>query len=182
MIYAIIILMLSVSLASALTIKGVDFADQVTVSDNRLILNGVGVRETFFSSIYVCGLYLPQTTKDATKAIKSDVCKQIIICFTNKFSQEKIVTGWQDGFFNNSQEKLYKLNQQIETFNAFFAKDLVENDRITLSYTPGEGTTVTINDKTNGTIPGKDFMQALWAIWLGDNPADGDLKEGMLGK
>ncbi|MCK5915774.1 MAG: chalcone isomerase family protein, partial [Deltaproteobacteria bacterium] len=51
-----------------------------------------------------------------------------------------------------------------------------------LSYTPGVGTTVKINDKTKGTISGRDFMSALWAIWLGSNPADGDLKEGMLGK
>jgi len=30
-------------------------------------------------------------------------------------------------------------------------------------------------------IPGEDFNRALLRIWLGDRPADGDLKRGMLG-
>ncbi len=60
--------------------------------------------------------------------------------------------------------------------------DLLENDRITISYIPGQGTTVKINVETKGTIPGSDFMQALWAIWLGANPVDGGMKDGMLGK
>ena len=74
------------------------------------------------------------------------------------------------------------LRERITTFNSFFDKDLIKNDRVTISYVPGLGTSVKINDETKGTIPGSDFMQALWAIWLGANPADNGLKEGMLGK
>ena len=31
-------------------------------------------------------------------------------------------------------------------------------------------------------IPGKDFADAMFAVWLGAKPADAGLKEGMLGK
>jgi hypothetical protein len=41
---------------------------------------------------------------------------------------------------------------------------------------------VEINGRTAGTIPGVDFKRALFAIWLGDKPADRTLKEGMLGE
>ena len=183
LLYALILLMLSAGAASALTIKGVDFADEVTIAEKKLYLNGAGIRKKFFLSIYACGLYLPHPTSDADKAIKSDVCKQVIMHFIHsKVSKEKIVKGWQDGFFNNSQEKMNSLQERITTFNAFFSKDLLKNDRITISYIPEQGTTVKINDETKGTIPGSDFMQALWAIWLGAYPADGGMKEGMLGK
>jgi hypothetical protein len=35
---------------------------------------------------------------------------------------------------------------------------------------------------TKATIRGFEFHQALMKIWLGDNPVDDDLKQGMLGK
>ena len=181
--YALILLLLSAGAAGALTIKGVDFADEVTIAGKKLYLNGAGTRKTFFNTIYACGLYLPHPTSDADTAIKGNVCKQVIIHFIqSKFSKEKIVKGWEDGFFNNSQEKMNTLQERITTFNAFFTSDPAANDRITIRYIPGQGTTVKINDENKGTIPGNDFMQALWAVWLGSNPADSGMKEGMLGK
>ncbi len=181
LLYALIILMFSAGAASALTVKGIDFADQITISEKKLYLNGVGIKKSFFSTLYACGLYLHHPTYDADKAIKNDLYKQIVMHFQSKLSKDKIVEGWNDGFFNNSQEKLYILQERITTFNALF-RDMAANDRITFSYVPKQGTTITINNETKGTIPGSDFMQALWAIWLGDNPADSDMKKGMLGK
>lgn len=180
--YALILLLVSTSAASALTIKGVDFADDVTVSGKKLYLNGAGIKKTFFSSVYAGALYLPHPTGNANKAIKNDLCKQIIIHFITKYNQGKIVEGWDEGFFNNSQEKIYTLQERITTFNTFFSRDMVANDRVTITYIPKQGTTVKINDETKGIIPGSDFMEALWAIWLGVNPMDNDMKEGMLGK
>ena len=36
-------------------------------------------------------------------------------------------------------------------------------------------------EKKKGVIEGYDFKKALFGIWLGDNPADEGLKEGLLG-
>jgi len=47
---------------------------------------------------------------------------------------------------------------------------------------PGSGTRVTINGVVKATIAGEDFNRALLRIWLGDKPADSDLKKGMLGQ
>ena len=182
LLYVLILLLLSTGTANALTIKGVDFADDVTIAGKKLYLNGAGIKKTLFSSIYAAALYLPHPTGDADKAIKNDLCKQVIIHFTKKYSQGKIVEGWNEGFFNNSQEKFYTLQERITSFNAFFSRDMVANDRVTITYIPKQGTTVKINNETKETIPGSDFMEALWAIWLGVNPADSAVKEGMLGK
>ena len=181
LIYALILIIFSAGAASALTVAGIDFADEVTVSEKKLYLNGAGVKKSFFSTLYTCALYLPHPTSDADKAIKNDVCKQIIMHLQSKLSKDKIIEGWNDGFFNNSQEKLYILQERITTFNSFFG-NMPANNRITFSYTPKQGTTIKINGKTKGTIPGNDFMQALWAIWLGNNPMDDKMKQGMLGK
>ncbi|HDS15399.1 MAG TPA: hypothetical protein ENN66_02035 [Proteobacteria bacterium] len=169
--------------AGALTFKGVEFADKIEISGQSLHLNGAGMRKKFFLSIYACGLYLPHPTSDAEKAISTDVAKQVVMHFIHsKVGKDKIVQGWNDGFFNNSQEKISGLQERINSFNAFFDRDLVAGDRIVITYLPERGTSVSINQTEKGSIPGNDFMQALWAIWLGSNPADAGMKDGMLGK
>ncbi|NIA20161.1 MAG: hypothetical protein GWP07_07015 [Xanthomonadaceae bacterium] len=174
---------LLISSSEAASMKGVTLNDTTTLAGQKLQLNGIGLRKKFFLSIYVTGLYLPKKTSSATEAITADVPKEIVMAFVyHKVGKEKIIEGWNEGFFNNSQEKLSELKAGIDQFNGYFTNDLVKGDRIDLFYQPEVGTSVTINNKKLGVIPGKDFMQALWAIWLGDNPADSKLKGQLLGK
>jgi len=46
---------------------------------------------------------------------------------------------------------------------------------------PGKGTVVTAKGTEKGTIEGKDFADALFAVWLGPNPVQEDLKKALLG-
>ena len=61
-----------------------------------------------------------------------------------------------------------------------------DNQRVTKgqvlrpTYIPGKGTTVT-GQGEKALIEGKDFADALFNVWLGQHPVDGDLKKGMLG-
>lgn len=40
---------------------------------------------------------------------------------------------------------------------------------------------VAANGKALGTVPGKDFGDALMRVWLGPKPSDKALKDGLLG-
>jgi hypothetical protein len=55
-------------------------------------------------------------------------------------------------------------------------------ERAVITYLPGVGTRLELNGKDVGVIPGKDFAEALFAVWLGAKPADAGLKAGMLGQ
>jgi len=174
---------LLISSSEAATMKKVTLEDKVSLAGQELLLNGIGVRKKFMLSIYVAGLYLPQKTSSATEAITADVPKKFVMVFVyHKVGKEKIIEGWNEGFFNNSQEKLSALKTRIEQFNGYFTNDLKKGDRFDFTYQPDVGTTVSINNEKLGVVPGKDFMQALWAIWLGDNPADSRMKKNLLGK
>jgi len=70
---------------------------------------------------------------------------------------------------------------QIDQFSGFFTEPLKEGMQVQIDYAPGPGTTVSVGGKTKGTVAGADFMRALFAIWLGDKPVDGSLKDGLLG-
>jgi hypothetical protein len=60
--------------------------------------------------------------------------------------------------------------------------DIVAGQEIVLTYEPGKGTTVEFAGQEKGTVPGAEFMRALWSVWLGPHPPTADLKRGMLGE
>jgi hypothetical protein len=58
--------------------------------------------------------------------------------------------------------------------------DLKKGDVLALTYVPDKGTVVSGGGKET-VIPGKDFADALFTVWLGPDPVDGDLKRKLLG-
>ncbi|HEY8515717.1 MAG TPA: chalcone isomerase family protein [Candidatus Binatia bacterium] len=165
--------------ARAATLQGVTFPDTATVGGKTVKLNGMGVRVAYvFVKVYVAGLYLEQTTRDASVAIDSDQPKRMLLQFLREVSHDEMVDAMKEGFEHTGSPAL---QPQIDQFSGFFTQPLTEGSQVSFDYVPGEGTTVTIGGANKGTIPGADFMKALWGIWLGPEPADASLKEGLLG-
>lgn len=168
--------------ALAVNVEGVNVPDRVTVGDQSLVLNGAGVRKKLWVEVYVGALYLPSKTASAQQAIGMEGPKRIHMFMLYDVSRKKLVSAWEDGFENNSsKDELRALESRMETFYSYW-RDTEEGDQIVLDYVPGEGTTVTFQGVEMGTIQGADFSKALFSIWLGDESADDDLKEGMLGQ
>ena len=165
--------------AAAGTLQGVTFPDTATVGGKTVQLEGMGVRVAFvFVKVYVAGLYLERKTGDAQAAVQTDEAKRMVLQFLREVTHDEMVDAMNEGFAHTASAALAP---QVAQFSAFFTEPLPEGSQTTFDYVPGTGTTVTISGKTRGTIPGADFMQALFGIWLGDKPADADLKAGLLG-
>jgi len=71
------------------------------------------------------------------------------------------------------------LKERLDTFNRIFI-DLRKTDHIDFYFLKNGQTRVTMNGRQVGRVKGLDFQKALLAVWLGDKPADGDLKQAML--
>jgi hypothetical protein len=71
--------------------------------------------------------------------------------------------------------------EDIERFKEFLSDAFEPNDEILLSYGPEKGTILSKNGQVRGGFTGLPFKQALFAIWLGDKPAQNSLKQQMLG-
>jgi chalcone isomerase-like protein len=54
-------------------------------------------------------------------------------------------------------------------------------ETIFIDLLPNGDTRVTINSEARGVVTGAEFQRALLKVWLGDKPADSDLKRAMLG-
>lgn len=179
----VLTLMLSPAMTFAKDVAGVSLPETVTLNAKPpLVLNGAGIRSRFFIKVYVGALYLPARTHDAEAILRSagPVAMHMYILHS-EISKEKLVDAWNDRFDANlSTAEHASLRTRIERFDGLF-RTVHKGDVIRLDYLPGTGTTVSIDDEKRGVIEGEDFMHAWLRIWLGKQPADSDLKQGLLG-
>lgn len=175
-------LLLGIATVDAAEIEGVRFADTVELGGETLAFNGAGLRSKFFIDVYVGGLYLPRATTNAASALSQAGPKRVRLhILYSEIGREKLVGAWNDGFEANlSDAERRTLADEIERFNGLFEGVVAGND-IRLDYLPGEGTAVFINGAKRGVVPGEAFHRAWLRIFIGESPADDDLKRGMLG-
>jgi hypothetical protein len=167
---------------AAMELAGVSLPETIMVSGTALKLNGMGVRKKLFIKVYVGGLYVVTPGHDPAAIISADEPKQMLMHFLySKVEKERLTEAWREGFANNSATSLPALKARLDTFCAFWP-DMASGQRAVITYVPGTGTRLEINGKEAGVIPGKDFAEAMFAVWLGAKPADSGLKAGMLGK
>jgi len=168
----------------AAELSGVFLKDQITAENGEtLLLNGVGLREKFWVDVYVGSLYLVNKTDNVVEILSAPHASRIQMDFVYKeVAKEKLIKAWKKGFNKNQdKEAMTALQDRAEQFYGYFDQNVVAKDQYIFDYIPGKGTTVSKNNKVLGLIPGVDFKNALIEIWIGNFPADKNLKLGMLG-
>ena len=185
MVLSVLFFVMFATSINARQLDDVTLPDSVTVdgTDVVLQLNGMGYRTKFIFKIYVGGLYTESrvNSRDAVQALKGP--KRVVMHMVyDEVERKKLTDGWNNGFEeNNSDKQLEKLQSRLKIFNSYFP-DLKKNDVLLFDYIPATGTRVTINGEVKGVIEGADFYSALLDVWLGEEPADDDLKDAMLGE
>lgn len=175
---ALVIVALSIP-AFAGELKGVSMADRITVDGKPLVLNGMGLRTKMSFKVYVAGLYLEAASKDAGSILASDQIRRVEMVMMRDLEKGRIIEAVETGFEKNNKAKLPSLKARLDQFNAGLT-DLKEGDKLGLTYIPTKGVSVQSGSKSI-SIEGKDFADALFAVWLGKHPVDEKLKSGMLG-
>lgn len=81
---------------------------------------------------------------------------------------------------NLSDAELESIADRVDQINTAY-QTVDEGDSSSLTYQPGIGTTLKINEKPVITIEGKDFAQLYFQIWLGDYPISKPMKAVLIG-
>jgi len=168
---------LSIPLLAA-TLADVTLPDTISVNNQTLVLNGLGLRTKMFVKVYVGGLYLEKKTNDPAVVIQADAPKRVVLQFVYDPSREQMVDSFKEGFEANAPGKF---KAEVEKWLAA-QEAFKKGEQLVATYVPGIGTTLTIKGKDKLTIPGLPFAQAVFSVWFGPKPPTGDLKNGMLGK
>src|SRR5450759_1604786 len=168
----------------ATEVAGVKLADNVHLGSRDLVLNGAGVRTKFFFKIYVAALYLGEKTHVAEAALNQSGEKRIVLHALRELSDEQMLHAFNEVMAaNHTPAEMQALEPQLKELTAIFhaVGTIKEGDVIALDYLPDSGTQINVNGVLKGNIAGAVFNRALFKIWLGDKPAQPDLKQKMLG-
>jgi hypothetical protein len=158
---------------------GVVVPATIQVDGKPLQLMGMGLRKKLWVRVYLASLYLENPTEDAKQVIATDQIKRVQMNMLRDLDRGKIVEAVQQGFERNSGQQLPRLQERLDRFLRAIP-DLRGGQTIVITYFPGRGTSLKAGSGEDVSIAGKDFADALFSVWLGDNPVDGDLKAEML--
>ena len=163
-------------------VGGVKLDDKVAVGGQDLVLNGAGIRSKLMFKVYVGALYLPAKSA-SLDAVLGKAPRRVQLTLLRDLSADDLVGALVEGLENN--------NSAVE-MAAIKAADRPDG-RADEGHRPGQDRSVVTIDfvdgrrawataaKALGAIPGAPFNAALMRVWLGDKPAQADLKKAMLG-
>ena len=163
------------------TLASVTLPDTIQVGNTTMVLNGLGLRTKYMVKVYVAGLYLPQKSSDPTFILKADVSKRMVMHFVRDVSKSQLTGGFTESFTNNSPDIAKTLQPDVDRF--FAALDAVKDGtELVFTYSPGSGTTFSVEGKEKLTVAGTAFGELLFSVWLGPKPPNAALKKGILGQ
>ena len=170
------------SISNAREVAGIEIPESIKPADTMLVLNGSGIRTKFFFNIYVGSLYLPNKNSNPNGIINQGGPFRVSMhILYDEISAEKFNAGWSAGFDENlTPDEKTELKSSIDSFYSMF-KTAHEGDVIDIDVSNSGVTRISFNGDIQGSINNRQFPEALLKIWLGDNPADEELKDGMLG-
>jgi len=149
----------------------------------EMVANGSGVRTKLGMKLYNATLFVPQEMKGGAEAdiLNADQPMSIYINITSgMITKEKFVDAVSEGF-DKAAGAGYGADKQAY-INLFNNVTIQSGDNFNNYYIPGQGLTVTHNNKALGTIKGVQIKKGFFAIFIGPKPVQDSLKKGMLGK
>jgi Chalcone isomerase-like len=161
-------------------ISGVTLSSSAVVGGKALNLRGgYLLRYKYFFKIYVAALYLPVDL--AEQDVMGDIPRRIEFHYLRSLTAANLIEATNRTINTGRDAAAIALTApQVAAFNALYP-DVKLGDVMMIDYHPGRGTTMLINNVERGTIVGREFANALFGIWIGDNCFDTDLKKALLG-
>ena len=167
------------------TLEGQRFDGELRLGGQALQLNGVGMRSVAWLKGYLTALYLPRKSGDAGEVLAMPGPKRLQMRMLQEVSTQEFVKAFDKGVKRNTPEaELPALAERMQQFDALVGAvgKVRKGDVVDLDFVPGQGLLFSYNGRRLGKpVPGDDFYAELLRIFIGDKPAQAELKAGLLG-
>lgn len=167
--------------AFAAEISGVKLPDQVTVQGKTLKLNGTGLRQAtiLMFNVYAAGLYLENGMHEADAIATSDQIKSIEMVFMRDVTAKQMADAFSEGFDKNCVADCGRLKPDIGKLQGML-KDMKKGETMAIHFL-ADGVELMTGGHKAGSVGDKAFSRQLIRVWIGKNPPNAGLKEGLVG-
>lgn len=167
-------------------IEGVKYEESVDLAGSKLQLNGAGTRYKAVFKVYTAGLYLGKKVATTADAVATPGPKRLTLTFVREIGSEELGRLFIRGVKSNTPNEEYTriVGSVMRMSQVFYeARKMKVGDVINMDWVPGKGTSITIRGVPVGEpFVEPEFYGALLRIWLGEDPADWQLKDALLGQ
>jgi hypothetical protein len=167
-------------------LAGVKYEPVAQVASQPLPLNGAGIRYKVVVKVYTAGLYLVGRADTPEAVFKAPGPKRMQLVMLRDIDANEFGRLFTRGMQENaSREDFVKSIPGTMRLGEMFSvrKRLSAGDSVSIDWLPGTGTVISINGKREGEpIAEPEFYVSLLKIWLGNAPADHQLKDALLGQ
>ncbi|PKO28378.1 MAG: hypothetical protein CVU36_17730 [Betaproteobacteria bacterium HGW-Betaproteobacteria-9] len=180
-------LMLATALLAAAGVSGAATAFEKTTSlaGTTLVMNGTGTRYKAIFKVYDMAMYLPSTARTSEAVLALPGPKRLSFVAQRKVTGTDLGLAFIRGLKDNNPPELMRKHTPATTrlIEIFSGKAYVaEGHTFAMEFVPGKGTQFFIQGEPQGQpIDDAEFFQMILRIWLGNDPVDMHLKEGLLG-
>lgn len=172
--------------AQPIEASGVRFDAEHTVANTKLVLNGAGTRYRAVFKVYAAGLYLPKKVNSTDAVLNLPGPKRLHIVMLRDIDANDLGRLFTRGMQENASKEDFSksIPGTLRIAEIFSTKrKLVGGENFSIEWVPGVGTVSYLNGKQQGEpVKEPEFFHTLMRIWLGNVPADAQLKDALLGK
>lgn len=172
--------------ADTTQVASVKYDNTLQSGNTTLVLNGAGVRYKAVFKVYTAGLYLTRKAGTTEAVLGTPGPKRMHIVMLRDINASELGKLFTRGMEDNAPKDEFSKSVAgtLKLSELFFRiKKLSAGDSFSVDWVPGTGTTIYINGKPAvDPIKEPEFFMALVKIWLGQSPADANLKDALLGK
>ena len=172
--------------ASPIEAGGVTFVPTQQLQQSTLLLNGAGVRYKAVFKVYAAGLYLEKPAHTQAEVYALSGRKRLVVQMLREIDSTELGKLFSRGMEDNMDKAAFsKIVPGVLRMGQIFSdhKKLQVGDQFMVDWIPGTGTLITVRGQQQGdAFKEPEFFNALLGIWLGPQPADWKLKDGLLGK
>ena len=156
-------------------------------ASESLVRRGTGIRtKPILGAVYGLTLSVPESLKaaDAKTLIEADQSMEFLLEIQSRLiTRTRFVEVTTEGF-EKADRSGYPAPKKQAFLGQFSAIEFKKGDFVLMRYADGALATVYRTaagaETPLGSIPGLDLKKALFAIWLGDVPAQESLKQSLL--
>jgi hypothetical protein len=123
---------------------------------------------------------LENSSHDGDGIANSDQLKSIQMVFMRDVSAKQMADAFQEGFDKNCVAGCAELKPHIGKLQGFL-KDMKKGEAMAYHFL-SDGVEVMIRGQKVGKVGDKAFSHQLIRCWIGKNPPNSELKDGLLGK
>jgi hypothetical protein len=167
-------------------IEKVNFADNLDVAGQKLVLNGVALRTRHKFGmdfrVYVAGLYLAKKNSNSPEILAGGDKKLLRLVFLRSVDKDTLREAWEESYLKNCKSECAGTKALLVSFNDLMA-DVKDGSELKIEFSK-DSVTTDMKGKQNktGKIEGAAFARTLLAVFIGDEPPSPEFKNGLLGK